>query len=98
MEFNQNLEIAMFVSCVVSSCIHFPVLRQEGQAEAEANDLLAARQDDALPPAETFPINKFKQLLKSFKSCVNISFASIKNLKRKEKSRLYSYPPLVTKG
>ena len=70
MEFNQNLEIAMFVSCVVSSCIHFPVLLQEGEAEAGADDLLAARQDNALPPAETFPINKFKQLLKFFKSCV----------------------------
>ena len=62
MEFNQNLEIAMFESCVLSSCIHLPVLRPEREAEAGANDLLAASEDDALPPAETFPINKFKQL------------------------------------
>ena len=72
MEFNQNLEIAMFVSCVLSSCIHFPVLRPEQEAEAGANDLLAASEDDALPPAETFPINKFKQLLKFLVACTRL--------------------------
>ena len=51
MEFDQNLEIAMFVSCVVSSHIHFPILSPKLEAEAGADDLLAARKDDALPPA-----------------------------------------------
>ena len=98
MEFNQNLEIAMFVSCVVSSCIHFPVLRQEGQAEAEADDLLAARQNDALPPAETFPINKFKQLLKFFKSCVDYFICVNQEFEKKGKIKAVFIPPLSHQG
>ena len=93
MEFNQNLEIAMFVSCVVSSCIHFPVLRQEGEAEAGADDLLAARQDDALPPAETFPINKFKQLSKFFKSCVKYFICVNQEFEKKGKIKAVFIPP-----
>ena len=93
MEFNQNLEIAMFVSCVLSSCIHFPVLRPELEAEAGANDLLAARQDDALPPAETFPINKFKQLLKFFKSCVEYFICVNQEFEKKGKIKAVFIPP-----
>ena len=33
MEFNKNPEIALFVSCISSSHIHFPVLRLEREVE-----------------------------------------------------------------
>ena len=58
MECNQNH--VCFLRCAFS--YYFPVLRPERVAVAGADDLLTAREDDALPPAETFPINKFKQL------------------------------------
>ena len=83
----------MFVSCFLSSCIHFPVLRPEREAEAGANDLLAASEDDALPPAETFPINKFKQLLKFFKSCVDYFICVNQEFEKKGKIKAVFIPP-----
>ena len=39
MEFNSNPEIALFVSCILSSRIHFPVLRPEREVEEGADAL-----------------------------------------------------------
>ena len=39
MEFNSNPEIALFVSCILSSRIHFPVLRPEREVKEGADAL-----------------------------------------------------------
>ena len=66
MEFNSNPEIALFVSCISSSRIHFPVLRPEREVEEGAVALLVAREEDAFPPAfvaaALFPKNKLRHL------------------------------------
>ena len=94
MELNSNPEIALFVSFISSSHIHFPVLRPEREVEEGADALLVAREEDAFPPAfvaaELFPKSKLKHVFR-------ISFTSMKNLKRKEKSRLYTHS-LVANG
>ena len=94
MEFNSNPEIALFVSCISSSCIHFPVLRPEREVEEGAVALLVARKEDAFPPAfvaaALFLKNKLKHVFR-------ISITSMKNLKRKEKSRLFAHS-LVANG
>ena len=93
MEFNSNPEIALFVSCISLSRIHFPVLRPEREVEEGAVALLVARKD-AFPPAfvaaALFLKNKLKHVFR-------ISITSMKNLKRKEKSRLYTHS-LVANG
>ena len=50
MELNSNPEIALFVSFISSSHIHFPVLRPEREVEEGADALLVAREEDAFPP------------------------------------------------
>ena len=94
MEFNNNPEIALFVSCISSSRIHFPVLRPEREVEEGADALLVAREEDAFPPAfvaaALFPKSKLKHVFR-------ISFMSMKNLKRMEKSRLFTHS-LVANG
>ena len=94
MEFNSNPEIALFVSCISSSRVHFPVLCPEREVEEGAVALLVAREEDAFPPAfvaaALFLKNKLKHVFR-------ISISSMKNLKRKEKSRLYTHS-LVANG